>query len=178
AYQPLETIITPDITYIAVSFFGEFRRVYTDGRDWPATIKPTFSGYSIGRWVDEDGDGRYDTLEVETRSIKAPRNFDPSGIPFHKDNQTVVKERIFLDRSDPNILRDEITTFDHALTRPWTITRSYRRIRNPTWIEDVCAENNKYVFLGKESYFLSADGTLMPTRKDQPPPDLKYFNPQ
>ncbi|MEA2990527.1 MAG: hypothetical protein QOG83_3238 [Alphaproteobacteria bacterium] len=178
AYQPLETIITPDITYIAVSFFGEFRRVYTDGRDWPATIKPTFSGYSIGRWVDADGDGRYHTLEVETRSIKAPRNFDPSGIPFHKDNQTVVKERIFLDRSDPNILRDEITTFDHALTRPWTITRSYRRIRNPTWIEDVCAENNKYVFLGKESYFLSADGTLMPTRKDQPPPDLKYFNPQ
>jgi hypothetical protein len=31
------------------------------------------------------------------------------------------------------------------------------------------------VQIGKESYYLSADGLLMPTRKDQPPPDLKYF---
>jgi hypothetical protein len=23
------------------------------------------SGYSIGKWIDENGDGRYDTLEVE-----------------------------------------------------------------------------------------------------------------
>src|SRR5262249_3746102 len=43
AYQPMEVIITPDITYIAISFFGERRRVYTDGRDWPATIRPSFS---------------------------------------------------------------------------------------------------------------------------------------
>src|SRR5215470_5146120 len=26
-------------------------------------------GYSIGKWIDSDGDGRYDTLEVETRAI-------------------------------------------------------------------------------------------------------------
>jgi hypothetical protein len=31
--------------------------------------------------------------------------------------------------------------------------------------------------IGRENYFLSADGNLMPTRKDQPPPDLKYFKP-
>jgi hypothetical protein len=29
---------------------------------------------------------------------------------------------------------------------------------------------------GKEGYFLSAAGLLMPSKKDQPPPDLKYFN--
>jgi hypothetical protein len=29
-----------------------------------------------------------------------------------------------------------------------------------------------------EDYFLSADGLLMPTKKDQPPPDLRYFNPR
>jgi hypothetical protein len=44
------------------------------------------------------------------------------------------------------------------------------------WIEDVCAENNKYVFVRKETYFISADGYLMPTRKDQPPPDLRKFD--
>jgi hypothetical protein len=32
------------------------------------------------------------------------------------------------------------------------------------------------IVIGKESYFLSADGHLMPTRKEQPAPDLRYFN--
>jgi hypothetical protein len=32
------------------------------------------------------------------------------------------------------------------------------------------------VVIGKEDYFLSADGLLMPVKKGQPPPDLKYFN--
>src|SRR5262249_16426448 len=80
-------------------------------------------------------------------------------------------------KADPDVLRDEITTFDHALTRPWTVTRSYRRIRNPTWIEDVCAENNGYVFIGKETYLRSADGHLMPTKNGQQPPHLPRFNP-
>jgi len=177
AYQPMEIIVTTELAYIHIGFFGEYRRIYTDGRSWPSAIRPTFSGYSIGRWVDEDGDGRYDTLAVETRGMKGPRILDPSGIPLHKDNQTVVKERLFLDGADPNVLRDEITTFDHALTRPWTVTRSYRRVRNPIWIEDVCAENNGYVFIGKHTYLRSADGRLMPTKKDQPPPDLRRFNP-
>jgi hypothetical protein len=177
AYQPMETIITAELTYIHIAFFGEYRRIYTDGRSFPASIKPTFSGYSIGRWIEQDGDGRFNALEVETRGMKGPRIFDPSGIPLHKDNETIVKERLALDKADPDVLRDEITTFDHALTRPWTVTRSYRRIRNPTWIEDVCAENNGYIFIGKETYLRSADGHLMPTKKDQSPPDVRRFNP-
>ena len=176
-YQPMEVIVTAPTTYIHIGFFNEFRRIYTDGRDWPAAIKPTFSGYSIGRWTEADNTSRYRVLEVETRALKGPRIFDPSGIPLHKDNETMVKERLFLDHADDNVLRDEITTFDHALTRPWTVTRSYRRVRNPTWIEDVCAENNGYVFLGKETYLRSVDGYLMPTKKNQAPPDLRYFDP-
>jgi hypothetical protein len=35
-----------------------------------------------------------------------------------------LTEKVYADRSDPNILHDEITTADHALTRPWTVTRS------------------------------------------------------
>jgi hypothetical protein len=174
AYQPMEIIVTPDVTYLHIAFFHELRRIYTDGRDWPTSIVPTFSGYSIGRWVDADDAGRYRTLEVETRSMRGPRIFDPSGIPFHQDNGTLVQERLSLDAANPDLLHDEITTFDHALTRPWTVTRSYRRIRNPAWIEDFCG-NNQYVFIGKESYFLSADGKLMPTKAGQAPPDLQNF---
>jgi hypothetical protein len=175
-YQPLELIVTPAVTYIEIAFPKELRRLYTDGRDFPQRIVPSYAGYSIGRWIDEDGDGRYDLLAVETRGLRGPRIFDNSGIPLHRDNQTVVKERIFLDKADKDVLRDELTVFDHALTRPWTVTRSYRRIRNPTWIEDTCAESNNYVFIGRESYFLGAGGYLMPTRKDQPPPDLRRFD--
>jgi len=32
-------------------------------------------------------------------------------------------------------------------------------------------ENNNHVVIGTDNYFVSSDGYLMPTRKDQPPPD-------
>jgi hypothetical protein len=174
-YETMETILTPDTTYIRGSYMNELRRIFTDGRDWPANLQPTFMGYSIGHWIDEDHDGKYDVLEVETRGFKGPRTFDGAGAPLHKDNQTVVKERLYLDKADPDILHDDITTTDHALTRPWTVMRKYHRERQPFWSEYVCEEGNQQVIVGKENYFISSDGYLMPTKKDQPPPDLQYF---
>ena len=50
--------------------------------------EPSYLGYSIGKWIDKDGDGRYDTLEVETRNFKGPRTYENSGLPLHADNQT------------------------------------------------------------------------------------------
>ena len=43
------------------------------------------------------------------------------------------------------------------------------------WPESYCTENNAQIVIGKENYFLSADRFLMPAKKDQPPPDLRYF---
>src|SRR5579862_6092892 len=158
AFRPLEFVITPETTYIIIADYDPLRRVFTDGRDWPASIEPTFQGYSIGRWIDEDGDGRYDVLEVETRGFKGPREFDATGLPLHKDNQSIFKERIYLDKADRNILHDEITVIDHALTRPWTVDKRYTRNPDPLaeWVESVCVEYNGQVFIGKENYFLSA----------------------
>jgi hypothetical protein len=175
AVYPIEIVIQPNITYI-MSEYVMPRRIYTDGRKRPDIVEPAFAGYSTGKWIDEDGDGRYDVLEVETSHFKGPRDFDVDGLPLHEDNQTVVKERIFLDKANPDILRDEITTIDHALTRPWTVTKSYKRERNPIWNEYDCNEANNHVAIGTENYFLSADGYLMPGRKGQQPPDLRYFN--
>jgi hypothetical protein len=73
------------------------------------------------------GDGKFDLLEVETRNLRGPRLFDQTGIPFHEDNETVIQERIYLDKSYPEVLRNQITTTDHALTQPWTVTKNYRR---------------------------------------------------
>ena len=174
AVYPLEIIIQPKTTYI-LSEYVMPRRIYTDGRDWPKEIEPAFAGYSIGKWIDAGGTGRYDALEIETRHIKGPRDFDGDGLPLHKDNQTIVKEKIYLDKANPDLLRDEITTIDHALTRPWTVTKSFSREKSPTWTEYDCNENNNHVGIGKENYFLSADGYLMPAKKGQAPPDLRYF---
>jgi hypothetical protein len=32
------------------------------------------------------------------------------------------------------------------------------------------------VRIGKDAFYLSQEGFLMPLKKDQPPPDLRYFN--
>jgi hypothetical protein len=177
-FEPMEFIVTPETTYILVNWVEHARRIYTDGRDWPADLEPTLTGYSIGRWIDEDNDGRYDVLEVETRGpFKGPRDYDATGLPLHRDNQSIFKERIYLDKTNKSVMHNEITVIDHALTRPWTVTREYRRNPNPrpNWKEFICAEDNPYVTIAKETYFLSADGLLMPLKKGQRPPDLRYF---
>jgi hypothetical protein len=176
-YDPMEIIITPGTTHMLMGHIHDSRRIFTDGRDWPDELEPTFQGHSIGRWVDTKFDGHFDQLLVETRAFMGPRVFDSTGLPLHEDNQTIIKERIYQDPADVNLVHDEITTIDHALTRPWTVTKSYRRMQvaRPAWREVICAEGNQHVKIGQEAYFLSADGYLMPTKKDQSPPDLKHF---
>jgi hypothetical protein len=173
---PIEFVILPKLTYVNFEAFMP-RRIYTDGRDFPKDDEPSFMGYSIGKWLDEDKDGRFDTLEVETRNFKGPRTVEFSGIPLAEDNETIVKERIFLDKADSNVMHNIITIIDNAFTRPWTVDKRYVRDRKVHWFEDNCNENNHHIVVGKDNYFVSGDGYLMPTRKDQKPPDLRYFKP-
>ncbi len=177
-YDPGEIIVMPDITYILISHNDDsYRRIYTDGRPWPTETELTYAGYSIGEWTDKDADGKYHTLAVETRFLKNPRGYDTSGLPFSKDGKTVIKERIYLDPKDANTLLDEITIIDSALTRPYTKLQKVTRNPNPhpAWHSDVCSEDNTWVKIGNEPYYLSADGKLMPAKKGQQPLDLTYF---
>src|SRR5205085_11895123 len=121
-YSPLEFVVTPETTDILMERDHDpFRRIYTDGRNFPANMADNrqFTGYSIGKWLDEDGDGRYDTLVVETRGIQGPRVLDGTGIPLHADNETIVQERLYLDKPNPNPPHRESTTSDNALTGLW-----------------------------------------------------------
>src|SRR5215470_7542101 len=97
---PIAFVITPTVTYIHFEAFMP-RRIYTDGREFPKDEEPSYQGYSIGKWLDTDGNG--------------------------------------------------------------------------LWQDYNCDEANNHVVIGKENYFLSGDGLLMTTKKDQPPPDLRYF---
>ena len=57
------------------------------------------------------------------------------------------------------------------------MNKTYRRQKKNTWADDNCGENNNHVEIGGQYYVRSGDGLLMPTHKDQPPPDLRYFKP-
>src|SRR5438874_2648850 len=175
----MEFLVAPSLTHILFDRNDYApRRIYTDGRNWPKfTIDDTtFPGYSIGTWVDTDRDGRYDELQIETRHVRGPRTWDQSGMPMADDDQGVIKERLFIDKDKPDILHNEMTTTDNSLTRSWTVMKNYRRTSDILWGENNCIEGQTWVTIGKEIYYLSGDGTIMPIKKDQPPPDLKYFN--
>jgi hypothetical protein len=96
---------------------------------------------------------------------------------FPCDNPYSRLQRIYLDEDNKNMLFDEISTIDHALTRPWTVVKKYVRDSNvpPIWYFNECAENNPLILVGKESYYISQDGSLMPVKKGQRPPDIRYF---
>ena len=164
-YDPMEIIVTPDVTYILISHNDDlYRRIYTDGRDWPtdpsARSRATRSASGSTRTATAS------TTRSRSRpaSCKGPRAYDTSGIPFHEDNQTIIKERIYLDKADRNTLYDEITVIDHALTRPYVKLQKAIRKPNPrpVWQSEVCSEDNTWVKIGNEPYYLSADGKLMP----------------
>src|SRR5262249_28245759 len=82
-YEPNQIVITPQMVHTRIEHVHDSRRIYTDGRDFPKDPEPMFSGYSVGKWIDTDGDGKYDMLEVETRGLKLPRTYDSTGIPMH-----------------------------------------------------------------------------------------------
>ena len=106
---PIEFIVTPKVMYVLTDYTTH-RRIYTDGRDWPRQVLPSYNGYSIGKWIDEDGDGRYDVLAVETRGFKGPRTFEGSGMPLHEDNATVIHERPL----EPSLCRNAWTVAARA----------------------------------------------------------------
>jgi hypothetical protein len=57
---PLEFVVTAKTTFVLFEVMtSEPRRIYTDGRDFPKNQPPTYPGYSIGRWLDTDGGGKF-----------------------------------------------------------------------------------------------------------------------
>jgi hypothetical protein len=153
AFRPPEFIIAPDTTYILTGGDDHSSNLHRRTR-LAQRERATFSGYSIGRWIDEAGGGRYDVLEVETRGpFKGPRAYDATGLLLHHDNQSIFKERMYRDKADLDIFHDEITVIDHALTRPWAVDKKYvgNPKPRPDWPEYYCGENNAQVFVGKET---------------------------
>ena len=160
-----------------IADYDPLRRIFTDGRDRPADIEPTSRATRSANGSTRTATASSTCCRSRRAASKETACYDISGIPTHRDNQSVFKERIFIDKRDPNLLHDEITVIDNALTRPWTVDKRY--VRNSDlkaqWPEFICNEFNGQVMIGEEHYYLSGEGMLMPARRDQSPPDLRYF---
>lgn len=131
---PFEVLQTPGQVTIIAEYFAEIRRVYTDGRGHPADFEPSYVGHSTGRW---DGD----TLVVDTVGIRGDTLLDSSLAP--RSDKGHVTERLHM--TSPDTFEVEITLEDPvALTRPWTVTKRYKRAPKGDYIREfVCAQNNR-----------------------------------
>jgi len=124
-----------------------------------------FSGYFGRKWSDTDNDGTYDTLEVETRYMQGRAcSTRPASAA---QGQSDGRQRESLSRQGrQDILRNEITTIDNALTKPWTVNRFYRRVvNNPIYEEYNCTEDNRWITIGDKLYLLDGEGYVMPIQK-------------
>jgi hypothetical protein len=132
---PWEFVVLPDRVLILKEYQSQVRRVYTDGRKHPADPDPSYNGHSIGHW---EGD----TLVIDTVGMRGDTWYDRTGAP-HSDKVHLVER---MRKTSPNEIELVMTIEDPvAFTKPWVVTRHYKR--EPTWeiMEFVCTENNRNV---------------------------------
>jgi hypothetical protein len=131
---PMEITMGPGRIMIYAEWDEQVRRVFTDGRPLPTDPDPTYNGESVGHW-----EGNF--LLATTFGLRSETNLEASGLP--KSDHTIVYERMWL--ADDDTLRDEVTLVDPvAFTRPWTVTKTYKRAPPDFKLMPyVCLENNR-----------------------------------
>jgi len=77
-------------------------------------LLPSFNGYSIANGSTPTATAATTCSKSSPAASKSPRTFEGSGLPLHRDGESVITERIFLDKADENLLHDEVTVIDHA----------------------------------------------------------------
>jgi len=120
--------------YIALLFEQNtwFNLIYTDGREHPKNLDPTWFGHSVGKW---DGD----TLVVDTVGFNGWTRLDTIGHP-HSDALHMIQT---FQRTDAGHIAYTVTVDDpKAYTKPWKNVRTLT-LMNSELIEYSCEENNK-----------------------------------
>jgi hypothetical protein len=128
---PMQILNVPGQVIMLFEYDHFVRHIYTDRREHPKNMKPTWMGDSIGKW---DGD----TLVVDTVSLNDKSWLDQVGHP-HSDALHVI-ERIR--RIDHETLQDDITIDDpKAYTKRWTGQQTFKL--RPGWqlLEYICEDH-------------------------------------
>jgi hypothetical protein len=134
AQYPIEFLFTPGRVTTLHEAWMQTRTIYTDGRPHPEDLEPGIFGHSTGKW---EGD----TLVVDTVGIKTITEID-TGLK-HSDKLHIT-ERIHLAPNDADTLVVEMTIDDpEALEVPARRTHVYKRERDWSLMEFICAENDR-----------------------------------
>ena len=133
--SPWKIVEPPGVTIVLYESRTIFRQIFTDGRDFPKEMNPSWQGYSVGRW---EGD----SFVVETRGFNDKGWLDINGHPVTEALH--VTERYT--RKDFGHMDVAITIDDaKAYTRPWTVVEPAVYQPDTELIEYICEENNKDV---------------------------------
>jgi hypothetical protein len=135
-----EFAITAQQVWVLTENGPNILRIYTDGRAHPKAEDrwPTYSGDSVGHW---EGD----TLVFDTVSVKGWSDkdtiVDRTGLVLSDQMHAVTRMR----KTDDNTLEAQMVIDDSkALTKPWNITKRYRKLAGGTRVYDYgCSENNR-----------------------------------
>jgi hypothetical protein len=91
-------------------FYGNYRIIWTDGRELPKDPEPRWNGYSVGKWVDDY------TFVVETTGLNPRSWLDHAGRPHSEDLR--VEERFH--RVDHDNMELTVTIIDPKMySEPW-----------------------------------------------------------
>jgi hypothetical protein len=80
-------------------------------------------------------------------------------------------------KTDYSIISSARASSDGGTVRPraLAVVRLMTSSNVVGWARMPCASGNNQIVIGEENYILSADGLLMPAKKDQAPPGLRHF---
>lgn len=107
--QPFEVVMTPERTFMFFERDHAFRQIWTDGRDHPKDLEPTWMGDSTGKW---DGE----TFVVDSIGFNDRAWLDFYGHPRSEQLHLVERYR----RVDQNTLLLNFTVEDPtAYTKTW-----------------------------------------------------------
>jgi hypothetical protein len=131
----VEIVEVPDIQRVFIFDNGgphTFRTIYTDGREHPKDLTPTYYGHSVGRW---EGD----TFIVDTVGFNDKMWIDRGQAP-HTEKLHIIEK---FTRTDMNSMTYELTVDDPmAYTAPWSRSSSMRFAANSELFEYICQDNN------------------------------------
>ena len=129
---PFKLIQTPSVTLILFENQGRFRQVFTDGRDLPQEMEPTWLGYSVGRW---EGD----TFVVDSKGFNDKTWLDDGGHP-HTDAYHAIER---FHRRDFGHLDVEMSFDDPQMySKPFTVKIPHDLLPDADIFEMFC-ENEK-----------------------------------
>lgn len=131
---PIEIIQTPTTIYLLHETHHMIRTIHMDRPlPDPATVQPTYMGYSVGHW---EGD----TLVVETIRLIRHTQIDEAGTP--KTGNLKITERYR--KTGPTEMEAVFTLDDpDAFSAPWTAVRRWNQRPDIRLAEYTCEENNR-----------------------------------